>query len=343
VNYKLLGNTGLRVSELFRGGMTFGENWGWGPPLEECRRLIDLYAEAGGNVIDTAVNYTDSASEEIIGELIEPVRDRFVLATKYTLSTDPTDPNAAGNYRKNLTRSLETGLSRLRTDYIDLYWVHIWDPRTPLEETMRALDDAVRQGRVLDIGLSDTPAWPIARVNALAQCRDWTPAAAIQLPYNLVQRDPERDLLPMAATLGLSVAAWSPLAGGLPSGKFTNNAPTAQSRVDPASISERDLAIARHVQRAADALGATPSQVAIASTMAHNPRVHPIIGVRRADQLEANLGALNVLQSLVNTAELRDLDEASRIELWFPHDFITSTSSLVYGDVGTRVEHRRVI
>jgi aryl-alcohol dehydrogenase-like predicted oxidoreductase len=193
--------------------------------VEECRELFAAYAEAGGNVIDTANAYTNGASERIVGELLGADRDRFVVATKYTMTNDGTDPNASGNHRKSLQRSLEQSLDRLRTDYIDLLWVHIWDPDTPVEEMMRALDDAVRTGKVLYIGISDTPAWVVSRANALADWHDWSPFIGLQLPYSLVQRDIERELLPMADALGLSVAAWSPLAGGVLSGKFTRSAP----------------------------------------------------------------------------------------------------------------------
>jgi aryl-alcohol dehydrogenase-like predicted oxidoreductase len=202
MRYRLLGSSGLRVSEAFLGTMTFGEDWGWGAPPEECRRMFDAYAEAGGNVIDTAVNYTNGASEKIVGELLGRDRDHFVVSTKYTLSTDEADPNASGNQRKNLTRSLDLSLDRLGIDHIDLYWVHIWDPRTPIEETIRALDDAVRAGKVLYVGISDAPAWVIARANTLAEWRGWSPLVAIQVPYSLIQRDIERELLPMATALG---------------------------------------------------------------------------------------------------------------------------------------------
>src|SRR5262249_8046199 len=183
MRYRLFGGTGLRVSELFLGAMTFGEQGGVGAPLEECGRIVDAYAEAGGNVIDTAINYRGGASEEILGQLPAGRRDRFVLATKYTVSRDRDDPNAAGNHRKNLRLSLDTSLRRLRTDYIDIYWVHMWDRHTPVEETMRALDEQVRAGKILYVGISDTPAWVIARATTLAQWRDWTPFAGVQAPY----------------------------------------------------------------------------------------------------------------------------------------------------------------
>jgi aryl-alcohol dehydrogenase-like predicted oxidoreductase len=338
VRYRLFGSSGLRVSELFLGTMTFGEAWGWGAPPEECRRIFDAYAEAGGNVIDTAVNYTDGASEQIVGELLGSERDHFVVSTKFTLTTDPADPNASGSHRKNLVRSLELSLRRLRTDHVDLYWVHVWDPNTPIEETMRALDDTVRAGKVLYAGVSDTPAWVAARANTLAEWRGWSPLVGIQAPYSLVQRDIERELLPMAESGALSVAAWSPLAGGVLSGKFTRRdaAPSA-SRVEAGTISERDISIAQTVQDVADDLGITASQVAIAWTMARSPAVHPIVGARRLDQLVDNLGAVDCQ---LDPESRRRLDDASVISLGFPQEFIRDTAGFAYGAVGERVVSR---
>jgi aryl-alcohol dehydrogenase-like predicted oxidoreductase len=347
MKYRTFGRSGLRVSDLFLGTMTFGEDWGWGASLDGCRAIFTAYAEAGGNVIDTANRYTDGASERIVGELLGADRDRFVLATKYTVTLDGADPNAGGNHRKSLTRSLEQSLTRLRTDRIDLFWVHIWDPHTPIEETMRALDDVVRAGKVLYVGISDTPAWVVSRANMLAELRGWTPFAGLQVPYSLVQREVERDLLPMADTLGLSVAAWSPLAGGVLTGKFTRPAggggssgpagsagSAGATRVDPAAIGERDLRIARELDAVADQLGVTSSQIAIAWTRASRPWVHPILGARRLDQLTDTLAAADL--RLPDDA-MKRLNEASGIELGFPHDFIASTRSFVYGPVGESV------
>jgi aryl-alcohol dehydrogenase-like predicted oxidoreductase len=335
MRYLTFGHSGLRVSELFLGTMTFGEDWGWGAGLADCRTLLTAYAEAGGNVIDTANRYTEGASERIVGELLGADRDRFVVSTKYTVTLDGADPNAGGNHRKSLTRSLEQSLTRLRTDRIDLFWVHIWDPHTPIEETMRALDDAVRAGKVLYVGISDAPAWVVSRANMLADLRGWTSFVGLQVPYSLVQREAERDLLPMAQTLGLSVAAWSPLAGGVLSGKFTRAAvDPGATRVDPAAIGERDLGIARELDAVADQLGVTSSQVAIAWTRARRPWVHPILGARRLDQLSDTLAAADL--RLPAEALVR-LNKASEIELGFPHDFMESTRSFVYGPVGDKV------
>ncbi|HTW09682.1 MAG TPA: aldo/keto reductase, partial [Acidimicrobiales bacterium] len=246
MRHKLLGQTGLRVSELFLGAMTFGEQGGVGAPLDECRRMVDAYADAGGNVIDTAINYRGGASEAFLAELLSGRRDRFVLGTKYTVSRDLADPNGGGNHRKNLRLSLETSLRRLRTDYLDLYWVHIWDRSTPIEETLSGLDDAVRAGKVLYTGISDTPAWVVSRANTLPEWRGLSRFAALQVPYSLLQRDVERDLLPMAESFGMTLAAWSPLGGSVLSGKFTRaEGPGGPTRVDPASVSEADLSVAR--------------------------------------------------------------------------------------------------
>ena len=186
---------------------------GLGADKEVSRRIFDHFAELGGNFIDTANGYTNGQSETLLGEFLSGRRDRFVLATKYTASTRPGDPNAGGNHRKNLVQALEASLRRLKTDTIDLYWVHMWDGRTPIDETMRALDDAVRQGKILYVGISDAPAWKIAQANTLADLRGWTPFVALQIEYNLVQRTVERELVPMAIELGLGVVPWSPLAG----------------------------------------------------------------------------------------------------------------------------------
>jgi aryl-alcohol dehydrogenase-like predicted oxidoreductase len=338
---RLLGTSGLRVSDLFLGAMTFGDEGSVGASPAECRRMVDAYADAGGNVIDTAINYRSGASETIVGELLEGRRDHFVLATKYTVTRDNNDANAAGNHRKNLMLSLETSLRRLRTDYIDLYWVHIWDPHTPIDETMRALDDAVRSGKILYVGISDAPAWVVSRANTLAEWRGWSPFVGLQIPYNLLRRDAERELLPMAEAYGMTVAVWGPLASGVLSGKFSRPGGAEDgTRVSPGSIGEHEHAVARAVQEVAAELGTTPSQVAIAWTMAHWRGVHPIIGARRLDQLVDNLGALDCDLS---ADAIGRLEAATGFTAGFPTDFIAETAPWVYGDAGRDVEgrHRR--
>jgi aryl-alcohol dehydrogenase-like predicted oxidoreductase len=329
MRYKLFGASGLRVSELFLGAMTFGEQGGVGAPPAECRRILDAYADAGGNVIDTAINYRGGASEEILGEILDGRRDRFVLATKYTVSRDRADPNGAGNHRKNLRLSLETSLRRLRTDYLDIYWVHMWDRHTPPEEMMRALDDQVRAGKILYLGISDAPAWLAARASTLAEWRGWTPFTGLQAPCSLLQRDLERELLPMAEAMGMTVAAWSPLADGILSGKFTAAAAAEPgTRIDPAALSDHQRAIATLVADVAGDVGATPAQVAIAWTMARSPAIHPVIGARRLDQLLDNLGAAEL--ELPADAISR-LDAATAPDLGFPAAFIRETSPWVFG------------
>nr|WP_241831188.1 aldo/keto reductase [Parafrankia soli] len=330
MRYRLFGQTGLRVSELFLGTMTV-------PDATECRRIVEAYADAGGNVLDTASAYGES--ESMLGSVIDR-RDRFLIATKYTLSRDAGDPNASGNHRKNLVLSLEQSLRRLRTDYIDIYWVHIWDRHTPIEETMRALDDVVRAGKVLYVGISDAPAWIIARANTLAQWRDWSPFAGVQVPYNLLTRDIERELLPMAESLGLTVAAWSPLAAGVLSGVVdAPDGPRGSERVNLRALTARDRAAAAAVRAVAEELGATPAQVALAWTRSRSAAVHPIMGINNTAQLAENLGALDLT---LPADEIRRLESAVEFQLGFPCDFIAECepSSFVFGDTATKVDGR---
>jgi aryl-alcohol dehydrogenase-like predicted oxidoreductase len=331
MRYRLLGRTGVRVSELFLGAMTHESP-------DQLGQMVDLYADAGGNVIDTASAYGDS--ERDLGALLEGRRDGFVVATKYTLSRDQRDPNAAGNHRKNLTLSLEASLRRLRTDYIDLYWVHVWDRHTPVEETMRALDDAVRAGKILYVGISDAPAWFVSRANTLAEWRGWTPFVGLQVPYNLLKRDIERELLPMAEAFGMTVATWGPLAGGVLSGKFTTpGGVEARTRVAAGSVSARDHAMARVVLEIAGELGVTASQVAIAWTRARSRAVHPIIGARNVEQLKDNLGVNDLV--LPDDA-VRRLEAVVEFDVGFPTDFIRDceTDPWVFGEVATKLDGR---
>jgi len=329
MRYHLFGRSGLRVSELFLGAMTFGEQGGVGAPAEECREILEAYADAGGMVVDTASNYRDGASEEILGELLVGRRDRFVVMSKYTVSRDRDDPNAAGNHRKNLRLSLEGSLRRLRTDYLDVCWVHVWDRHTPVEETMRALDDEIRAGRILYVGISDTPAWIVSRANTLAEWRGWTPFVGLQVPYSLLQRDVERDLLPMAQAYGMALAAWSPLAGGILSGKYTRPGGLGpRSRIDPASLTDHQRRVAAEVQAVADELGATASQVAIAWTRARSPAVHPIVGARHVGQLRDNLGSIELDLS---SDDMGRLETAAPFDLGFPTTFIQEITPWVFG------------
>jgi aryl-alcohol dehydrogenase-like predicted oxidoreductase len=325
MRYAQLGNSGLRVSEVCLGTMTFGDELaeGWGATREEARRIFDSFIGEGGNFFDTANNYAGGTSERYLGELTASERDRFVIATKYTAAVRGGDPNAIGNHRKNLAQSLNASLQRLQTDYIDLYWVHAWDSLTPLAELMRALDDAVKAGKVLYIGASNIPAWVVARANALAELRGWTSFSAIQIEYSLIQRTVERDLLPMASALELAALAWAPLGRGLLTGKYSRSGEGSGKRgrlsPDDARRDQRNLAIARTVDQVADELGVSSSQVALAWLRQQRGQIIPTVGARTADQLAENLGAPSLV---LGEEHLQRLDDMSRIELGFPHDFL---------------------
>jgi aryl-alcohol dehydrogenase-like predicted oxidoreductase len=336
MRYKLLGPSGLRVSEIALGTMSFGEAWGFGADERQSHRILESYAESGGNFIDTANKYHEGQSEEIIGNFIGPTRDRWVLGSKYTLVMRAGDVNAAGNSRKNLKASVEASLRRLRTDYIDLLWVHAWDYVTPVDEVLRGLDDLVRQGKVNYVGLSDSPAWVLAQSNAVATLRGWSPFVALQLKYNLFDRTAERELLPVADAFGLSVTAWAPLAAGVLTGKYTRGGtktPKDSMRApgNQALLTERNLEIAREVDRIAGDLGKSSAQVAIAWLRQQNQRLIPIVGVRTLQQLSDALGSLDVT---LPKEHLARLDELSRIEKGFPYSLLSSPQGqMIYGDL----------
>jgi aryl-alcohol dehydrogenase-like predicted oxidoreductase len=328
MRYTLLGRSGLRVSEVALGTMTFGEAWGWGAPAAECRRMFETFVDAGGNFVDTACNYTDGQSEEILGELVEPDRERFVVATKYTLTARRDDPNAGGNHRKNLVQTLEASLRRLRTEYVDLLWLHMWDGMTPVDEVVRALDDLVSSGKVLYVGISDTPAWVVSQAVTLAEQRGWSRFVALQGPYSLADRDAERELLPMARSLDLTFTSWGMLEGGALTGKYLED--TDEPRRYESS-GPKTNAMAREVIAVARELGATPAQVAIAWVRAQPWHVVPIVGARTEAQLRENLGAGDVELS---TDQLERLSAISEFRTGFPRDFLESehVRGLVFGD-----------
>ena len=344
LRYRPLGNSGLRVSEICLGTMSFGEAWGFGADEATSFKVLDAYAEAGGNFLDTANKYHGGETEEIVGRWLRGRRDRFVVATKYTLAMDHEDPNTAGNHRKNLQRSLEESLRRLQTDYIDLMWVHAWDELTPYEETMRALDDAVRSGKVLYIGVSDTPAWIVSASNVLAELRGWSSYVGLQIEYSLLQRTPERELLPMADHYGLSVLAWAPLGAGVLTGKYTrpgadNDSLRSASNEQRGRTSEKSLGVARAVDAVADEIGVSSAQVATAWVKSHGNRYIPIVGARKVSQIQDSLGAARVALS---DAQLQRLDEVSRVGLGFPHDFLATDGvrDLVYSEQRSRIDPR---
>jgi aryl-alcohol dehydrogenase-like predicted oxidoreductase len=329
-HYSLLGRSGLRVSPFALGTMTFGTDWGWGSDQDEARAVFDHYVEQGGNFIDTASMYTNGTAERMIGEFAKDRRDRLVIATKYTMTSDPSDPNAGGNHRKSMMRSVHASLQRLRTEYIDLLYLHTWDFTTPVQEILRGLDDLVSSGKVLYVGLSDTPAWQVSRMQAISELRGWAPLIALQLEYNLIERTVERDLIPMATEMGLGVVTWSPLRKGVLAGRYTRDDLTSDT---PAAsdctrrsvvqsrglLNEHDLQIADAVKQVADELDTTPSRVALAWVLTHGPVTAPIIGTRTLTQLKDNLGALQIELSSV---QLDRLNQASAIDLGFPHDLL---------------------
>jgi aryl-alcohol dehydrogenase-like predicted oxidoreductase len=343
LNYQLLGRTGLRVADFCLGTMTFGEDWGWGSSKEEARKIYDYYREQGGNFIDTANVYTNGTSETFLGEFMDGHRGEIVLATKYTNSMGAHNPNSGGNQRKSMMQAVEASLKRLKTDYIDVYWMHIWDQMTPAEEVMRAFDDLVRQGKVLYIGISDAPAWWVAKANTLAELRGWTSFAGLQIEYSLAERTPERELLPMAREFGLTIAAWSPLAGGILTGKYLDEAPKSDGRMSGEMMQgfRKDKAdedrIARAVIDTGKKIGASPAQVALAWLRHADVPVIPIIGAKKLSQLEDNLGSAEVE---LDADDLSKLNEASAIKLGFPHDFyeMPMVQSMVYGGMRDRIK-----
>jgi aryl-alcohol dehydrogenase-like predicted oxidoreductase len=387
MKYYLLGKSGLRVSELCLGTMTFGEEWGWGASKEECYKIFNAYVEAGGNFIDTANKYTEGTSEKFIGEFISSDRDRFVLATKYTSNTKRGDPNAGGNHRKNMVQSLDASLKRLNTDYIDIYWVHAWDPLTPIEELMRALDDMIKSGKILYIGISDAPAWIVSQANTIASLRGWTEFTGLQIEYSLIERTSERELIPMANALDVGLTAWSPLGNGILTGKYNKkmekqpqkqqqqNVSTSISSTSISStkvtediqgnsngrldvlksmspdlantfLTDKNILITEEVIKIAKEIGRSPAQVALNwirqghdILSIHKNRIIPIIGARKESQIKDNIGCI---EFQLSNEQLKRLDEISKIELGFPHDFLNSKMvyEIIYGDISIH-NHRK--
>ncbi|MEU5566497.1 aldo/keto reductase [Micromonospora musae] len=305
MHYYLLGRSGLRVSRLALGTMNFGTagfHAAYGKTEAEAEPIFRRYLEAGGNFIDTADFYTAGESERILGRLITPagVRDRLVLTSKFTNSTDPTDPNAGGNGRKHLIRALEASLRRLGTDYLDLYLLHTWDRITPVEEVVRTLDDLVRAGKIRYAGLSDVPAWYAARAQSYAEAHGLTPMINLQLPYSLIARGIEPEFLPMAQSLGLGLTAWSPIGGGLLSGKYRRTADglagTGRLGADGANgrpVGDRDWRVIDALDGVATELRRSMAQVAI-NWVATQPAVGSvIIGASSPEQVDGNLAALD--------------------------------------------------
>lgn len=346
-DYRLLGRSGLRVSPLTLGAMTFGVGGGsWGSTREDAQAMFDLFTEKGGNCIDSANFYGQmGGSEEWLAPMIAPKRNSLVISTKYSLTTRPGDPNASGNHRKNMVHSLEDSLRRLGTDHIDLYYLHMWDFRTPVDEILRAFDDMVRAGKVLYIGLSDTPAWQASRMQAIAELRGWSQFAALQISYSLIERTVEREMIPMAREMGLGVCPWSPLGGGVLSGKYSRADLTAEidqgsrkgQNVLSGRLSEHALDIADAVAAVARDLGCTPAQVALAWTLINPAVSSPVLGARTLAQLQDNLGALDVTLAAEHLAML---DAVSAVEPVFPVSILKGPSeSFMMGGVKVQDRH----
>jgi len=348
MKYKVLGSSGLKVSELCLGTMTFGEEFGIGAPEAECRGVYDAFRAAGGNFLDTADIYNAGTSERMLGGFVgQRDRDYLVLASKYSLNTRTDDPNAGGSHRKNLVQSLEASLRRLRTDYLDLYWVHGWDGSTDMAEVMRALDDQVRAGKILHVGCSNAPAWVIAAANTLATQRNLTPFTAMQLHYNLIERSIERDYFALAMSQHMAILPWSPLAGGFLTGKFDRSA-AADARAGARLASSPrggqllddvgKLEVAEAVSAMARDIGCSTAQLALAWMMRRSKAcVVPVIGARTGRQLEENLGAVGVE---VGAAQIADLDALTALTPEYPHTLYSSEffNTMMYGEVRGRIE-----
>lgn len=340
MKFKLLGKSGLRVSEICLGTMTFGDDWGWGADKKESKNIFDTFVEAGGNFIDTANYYTNGTSENFLGDFISSEREKFVLGTKFTLAMRKNDPNSGGNHRKNIVQSVEASLKRLNTDYIDLLWLHAWDFTTSVNEVMRALDDLVSSGKVFYIGISDAPAWVVSQANTLAELRGWNQFVGLQVEYNLLNRDVERDLLPMAKEFGMTTTAWAPLASGILTGKYNDKKESAKRLAeDNIRLTEKNLAIAGEVVKIAEELGVKPSQVAINWGRQQANSIIPIVGARKSSQVKENLECVNFT---LNPEHLKRLHKISRIQLGFPHDFLRSerVREIITGGTDNLIEKR---
>jgi len=333
-DYVTLGRSGLRVSPFCLGAMTFGEDWGWGASVAESESILGHFLERGGNFIDTANVYTKGHSEKIIGDFLgadRSRRDRLVIATKFFGNMYPGDPNGGGAGRKTIMSACEQSLRRLRTDYIDLYWMHAWDRFTPIDETMRALEDLAQSGKVRYIGFSDTPAWKVAQAQTLAMLRGWTPLVALQIEYSLLERTVEGELIPMALELGLGVTPWSPLRGGALSGKYTR-ANAATMKADRGErvtlyLNDKGYAIIDELTGIAKALETNPAAVALAWVQGRPGVASTIIGARRRDQLEQNLEALDLA---LRPEQVAALDALSQPVLNFPAAFLKNSAMIAH-------------
>jgi aryl-alcohol dehydrogenase-like predicted oxidoreductase len=331
MKYRILGKSGLRVSELCLGTMTFGREWGFGTDKKDSKKVFDAFVNAGGNFLDTANLYNEGTSEKYTGEFIASQRDYFVLATKYTLHNPsiPKNVNASGNSRKSMINSVEDSLKRMKTDYIDLLWVHVWDAVTPIDEMMRGLDDLVSSGKVLYVGVSDTPAWVVSSANTMAEIRGWSRFVALQIEYSLIQRGAERDLIPMANDFDLAITPWGTLGGGALTGKYLDTKDKGPKRIQAGSarLNEKNTKIAAEVKKISDKTGIPGSIIALNWVRQKPGLFIPIVGSRTDKQLIENMKCVDVT---LPDDVMKKLDEVSKIEYGFPHDFI-------FGDVARRL------
>jgi aryl-alcohol dehydrogenase-like predicted oxidoreductase len=342
-HYVTLGRSGLRVSPLCLGAMTFGEEWGWGSSVADSETIIDRYLAVGGNFIDTANGYTKGHSEKIIGDHLGRVphrRDRVVLATKFLSNLYRGDPNGGGSHRKAIFAQCEQSLRRLQTDYIDLYWMHAFDATTPIEETMRALDDLVASGKVRYIGFSDTPAWKCAEAQTIARFRGWAPLIALQIEYSLLERTVEGELIPMAIELGMGVTPWSPLKSGVLSGKYKReqhgqHGSGGRTQWAASALNDKTYDLLDEIEKIAREQGTTSARVALAWVQGRPGVTSTIIGARTLAQLEDNLASGDVRLSPEMMARLNAL---SVPKLNFPADFIANGAAFVHG--GTTINGR---
>lgn len=337
MNYRLLGKSGLRVSELCLGTMTFGTEWGFGTDKKDSKKVFDAFVNAGGNFIDTANLYNEGTSEKYVGEFISHQRDYYILATKYTLNNpgSPGNINASGNSRKSMMNSVNDSLKRLNTDYIDLLWVHAWDSLTPVDEVMKGLDDLVKSGKVLYVGISDTPAWVVSSANTMAEIRGWSKFVALQIEYSLIQRGAERDLIPMANEFELAITPWGAIGGGALTGKYLKEDDNLPKRIKEGSarLNERNTEIAKVVKSISDETGIPGSVIALNWIRQKKGVFIPIIGSRTDVQLIENMKCLDVKLSEVI---MNKLDETSKIEMGFPHDFLNGAPMNLHGYSGMR-------
>jgi aryl-alcohol dehydrogenase-like predicted oxidoreductase len=339
MRYRLLGKSGLRVSELCLGTMTFGETWGWGASKDASKKIFDAFSAKGGNFIDTANNYTDGTSEEYVGEFIHAERERFVLATKYTLTERKEDPNGGGNSRKNMMQSVNRSLKRLNTDYIDLLYLHMWDFATPVEEVMRGMDDLVRAGKILYVAFSDTPAWVVSYAIALAEKYGWSRPVACQFPFSLLDRAAQREVIPMAKTMDLAMIPWGLLEGGELTGKYNtdNDEPKRSS-----DASDNAKQAADTLMSMARDIGCTPSQIAINWVRQQRGNFIPILGARTEAQINDNLG---VLDFELSTEQIEKLNQLADFQLGFPMSFLTNdhVRGLIFGETFALIDNHRAI